>query len=309
MRHSSRIIQRVSEIEQDLRQRGSIKQIFVIQPFIIMYIIGTQMTIPAFDNLELETSCHINMRYSKKYCEEIILKGNNTLKKENKNIQIVITKMYSWQKPIEAIVPLAFALFIGSSKTQYKFRKFFLLLPIIGSVASIIACDMCLYFYLWPVEAIGLARAVIPSLFGGEVMFNVALSLYLAERCDFATKTVRLGTASILMLATVAICHSFSGILFRNVGYSYILAIALTLIAFSFLVGLVMITEKRSLYTLPRENLKRCTCNPYKFLYSLSLLVTKRRRNKRKIIYMVLMLSFLISGASAGKNLYLLNCH
>lgn len=280
----------------DLRTPGSIKQIFVIQPFVIMYVIGSQMTAPALDNLELEKSCANNLHFNSNICCEI-LKMNGLRSGENIETQKVIVEMYAWQKSSENVIPFFMTLYLNSNRNQHKFKKEFLLLPIVGEMVSIIACDLYVHFEKWPVQVLGVFRTILPSLFGGQTTFFIALSLYISENCDFSTQSVRIATVSVLTLLTIGICHSFSGILFAKIGYTYILAIALLLTAFSLICGLILITERTTLRMRQNDS----ACNPKRLLYNFSVMVAKKRLNRRRLIAMVVLISFLGAGGAAGE--------
>lgn len=225
----------------------TVRNTITVEPLIAFYNMAICLSKPALDNLELEKACRVVLNYSENICDTI-LQGNHTYhESENDAIQVVISQMHSWQQPFQSFVPLLFCLFVGSFSDRYKLRKPLILAPIAGEILGHIGCIFCVVFLnLWSLNAQGILQKLLPSLFGGQVVMNLATTAYIADISTVEMRTLRLGVIQLVFSITSPLVNSFCGILFYKIGYYGILYISVIFLLISFYCGVFFVKEHRT---------------------------------------------------------------
>ncbi|CAG9762388.1 unnamed protein product [Ceutorhynchus assimilis] len=223
-----------------------LKEIITVEPLIAFYQMAIFLSKPALDNLEFEKACRVNLKYNSTICEAI-LSGNHTVYSlENKKVQTVISNMHSWQQPVQSFTPLILVLFLGSFSDRHKWRKPFLLMPIIGELLGVIGCILCSIFMIGlPLEAQGISQKVIPSLLGGQTMLVMATTAYIADISSLKMRTLRLGIVHTVISIVLPTVQSFSGIFFVKAGYQSVLGATAFLHFLALVYGVFWIKEKQ----------------------------------------------------------------
>lgn len=222
------------------------KQIVTVEPLIALYQSAQYLSKPALDNLEFEKSCKVNLNYSHSVCQAILSGHHKNFSSQNDEIQVLISNMHSWQQPVQSFMPLLLILFLGSYSDRHRWRKPFLLLPVLGEIFGVFGCILSvIYMQLWPLEAQGISQKVIPSLFGGQTMLIMATTSYIADISSIDMRTLRLGIVQVVLNVCSPSVSLFSGLLFTKIGYIGILTLSATLHITSLIYGLCWIKENR----------------------------------------------------------------
>nr|XP_023012214.1 uncharacterized protein LOC111502375 isoform X1 [Leptinotarsa decemlineata]XP_023012215.1 uncharacterized protein LOC111502375 isoform X1 [Leptinotarsa decemlineata] len=225
----------------------TIKKAVTVEPVVGFYYMAVYLCKPALANLEIEKACRVNLQYNDSICDTIVEGQHKNYSAFNHEIQVTISEMHSWQQPVQSFMPLILILFLGSYSDRHKWRKPFIILPIVGEVLGTVGCLLCVFnMKTWSLEVQGVLQKVIPSLFGGQTMLNMATTAYIADISSIEMRTIRLGILQIVISVAGPLVNSFCGILYSKIGYIPILSIS----SFLFLIALTFsqfwIVEKTS---------------------------------------------------------------
>ncbi|CAH0550991.1 unnamed protein product [Brassicogethes aeneus] len=280
---------------------GYIKEVITVEPLIAAYVMSSLLCGPALWNLEFEKSCRVNLAYNDTVCDEILTGSQNDWPEQNIQIQTLIANMHSWQSPLQTVMPLILILFLGSFSDRYKWRKPFLIVPLIGELFAVVGCILCVVFMKsWPLEAQGISQTVIPSFFGGQTMVVMASFAYIADVSTLEMRTLRIGIVQIVLNACTPFAHSFSGKLFEIIGYYGILLIAAGFYTFGILYGYFCIKEPRT-PVKSKNGILRDIFDPTHAIDTLNLLVKKEKGNNRVYILLMMIIMFVFSGVNVGE--------
>ncbi|XP_019865125.1 uncharacterized protein LOC109594350 [Aethina tumida] len=289
--------------EMSLRERiDYTREVITIEPIIAAYVMASYLCGPALYNLEFEKSCRVNLAYNDTVCEAILSGYHQNYTGQNEQIQILIGDMHSWQSPLQTIMPLILVLFLGSFSDRHKWRKPFLVIPLIGELFAVVGVILCVVFMRsWPLEAQGILQTVVPSFFGGQTMVVMACFAYIADVSTVEMRTLRIGIVQIVLNACSPFVQSFSGKLFEIIGYYGILLIAAALYGFGILYGLFCIKEPRTPLKTGGPGILVDIFNPRHAVDTFNLMLKKKPGNDRFRILLVLLIMFIYSGVNVGE--------
>nr|XP_023012216.1 uncharacterized protein LOC111502375 isoform X2 [Leptinotarsa decemlineata] len=112
----------------------TIKKAVTVEPVVGFYYMAVYLCKPALANLEIEKACRVNLQYNDSICDTIVEGQHKNYSAFNHEIQVTISEMHSWQQPVQSFMPLILILFLGSYSDRHKWRKPFIILPIVGEV-------------------------------------------------------------------------------------------------------------------------------------------------------------------------------
>ncbi|KAJ8960240.1 hypothetical protein NQ318_003965 [Aromia moschata] len=278
-----------------------IKQIVTVEPLIALYQMAQFLSKPALDNLEFEKSCRVNLRYNDTICEAILTGHHQNFSSQNGQIQVIISDMHSWQQPVQSFMPLVLVLFLGSFSDRHKWRKPFLLLPVLGELFGILGCMLCAVFMRsWPLEAQGVSQKVIPSLFGGQIMLVMASTAYIADVSSVKMRTLRLGIVQIVLSVCSPLVYLFNGTLFVRIGYLGVLSMSAAMYAASLAYGSVWIREPRVKERFNKDCVLADVFDPTHAIDTFKL-VFKESGNNKAYFRTVIAMIFVYRGAFEGE--------
>ncbi|KAJ8925713.1 hypothetical protein NQ315_009560 [Exocentrus adspersus] len=278
------------------------KKIVTVEPLIALYQMAQFLSKPALDNLEFEKSCRVNLNYSDLICRTILSGRHENFSSQNDEIQILISNMHSWQQPVQSFMPLLLVLFLGSYSDRHRWRKPFLLLPVLGELFGGLGCILSVvYMKLWPLEAQGISQKIIPSLFGGQTMLVMATTSYIADVSSVEMRTLRLGIVQIVLSVCNPTVSMFSGILFKEIGYIGILAISVTLNFTAFIYGLCWIKEFSTKEERSAKSFLADIFDPSHAIDTFKLLFKKTPGNNRTHIILLITVIFIYRGTFDGE--------
>lgn len=290
-------------IWQNMRKKLiDFRHVITVEPLIGSYIMASILCGPMLINLEFEKSCRVNLELNDSVCENILSGNIENLNKTNREIQILISNMHSWQQPVQSVMPLILVLFLGSFSDRHKWRKPFLIIPIIGELFSVIGCTLCVVFMrYWPLEAQGIFQTVVPSFFGGQTMIVMAVYAYIADVSTSEMRTLRIGIVQIVLNVIYPLTQLFSANLFELAGYYVVLCFAGVLYIFGLLYGIFFITEPREKASFSRENIICEIFNPKHAVETFNLVLKQKEGNNRQYIWLVLLTLFIYSAVVVGE--------
>ncbi|KAL1512829.1 hypothetical protein ABEB36_002351 [Hypothenemus hampei] len=293
--------QKISEKKSDrLLWLGKLKAIITVEPLIACYQMALFLSKPALDNLEFEKTCRVNLKYNTTICDAILTGNHTGYKAENEEVQKIISTMHSWQQPVQSFTPLILILFLGSFSDRYKWRKPFLLMPIVGELFGIIGCILCVIFMqVLPLEAQGVSQKIIPSFFGGQTMLVMSTTAYIADVSSIKMRTLRLGVVQMVISVVLPSVQAFSGIFFVKTGYLTVLFASMFLYVAALFYGFFWIKE------VQHDAMKKCflvdVFDPKHAKETFSLLVQKNEKNDQLLIWILVLISFLHRSAFDGE--------
>ncbi|XP_018563047.1 uncharacterized protein LOC108904838 isoform X3 [Anoplophora glabripennis] len=279
------------------------KQIITVEPLVALYQMAQFLSKPALDNLEFEKSCRVNLNYSNSICQAILSGHHENYSSQNERIQILISNMHSWQQPVQSFMPLLLVLFLGSYSDRHRWRKPFLLLPVLGEIFGVFGCILSvIYMQSWPLEAQGISQKIIPSLFGGQTMLIMASTSYIADVSSIEMRTLRLGIVQVVLSVCSPSVSLFSGLLFTKIGYIGILTISATLHFISFIYGLCWIKESRNQEKHSRKFFLADLFDPSHAVDTFNLICKETPGTDRLHILTLIAVIFIYRGAFDGES-------
>lgn len=280
------------------------KQIITVEPLLASFIFAIGLCRPLIENLELEKSCRVNLKFNNTICNAILSGQHENWTKENRLVQVQISNMRSWQQPVQSIMPLVLVLFLGSFSDRYKCRKPFLIVPIIGELLSLVGCLLnIVYMREWSLEVLGITRHVLQSFFGGTPMLIMASISYIADHTTIESRTTRIGVIQIVLSVSSLLVQPLSGLLLLQFGSIYIVIAAISLQLFSIVYGLLWIHEDRPENVL-KGNLFKNIFNPQHAVDTFKMLSFNKKSYHIHIIFNLLVM-ILFKSALLGKHLKL----
>lgn len=283
----------------------SLTKTITVEPLIALYQMGIYLSRPALDNLELENACRVVLNFSDAICDPILNGNHGNLTNENGEIQVVISEMHSWQRPMQCVMPLVLGLFLGSFSDRYKLRKPFLLMPVLGEIFGTIGCLLCvIYMDSWSLNVQGVLQKVVPSFFGGQTMMLMATTAYIADISPVKMRTLRLGIVQLVLSVTSPFVSSFSGILFLRIGYYGILNVTMIILLVAFAYGLFQITEYETKCDKPVNEIVRNIFDMKYPLDTLRILFKKTPGLDRNNFGLMIALIIIYRAAFDGKCFY-----
>ncbi|XP_066139332.1 lysosomal proton-coupled steroid conjugate and bile acid symporter SLC46A3-like isoform X2 [Euwallacea fornicatus] len=280
-----------------------IKEVVTIEPLIAAYIISAILVKPAVLILQYDKSCRANLALNDTVCDNIVNGDGAQFSNQGTEVQILITKVQSWQTPVQSIMPLILVLFLGSYSDRHRLRKPFLLLPLIGELFSVAGCILSVIFMKQlSLEVFAVFQTVIPSLFGGQTMLVMAVFAYIADVSTLEMRTLRVGIVQIVMNACVPIFQSFSAVLFEAIGYTSVLLIAGFLYGFGIIYGAFWIKEpKRPVIETNKKHFLADMFDPKHAIETFKLLLKKDKENNRLFVVLLLIGMFVYSMVNVGE--------
>lgn len=279
----------------------TVKNTITLEPLIGCYIIASGFARPAFENLELEKSCRVNLKFNDTICRRILSGDHANLTQENQQILVEISRIRSWQTPIHHIFPLIIVLFLGSFTDRHKCRKPFLLIPFVGEVISLMGSMLCVVFMeQWSLEILGLYQKIIPSFFGGQSMMIITSYTYLTDVTAKEKRTFHIGLIQIVLSVTGLIVQLISSAVFLKFGYILMMSISVIMAVIGFFYGLIYIQDKTDKTESFFRNILVDFFNPNHVIDTFKLFVIKKENNSRKGLFMAILIISLFKFAFIG---------
>ena len=240
-----------------------IGEVMTVEPLVACYVIPMALCSTVYKTLETEKACAVDNMYNETVCDAIVNGLEHGYVEETHVIQKTVTDMYTWQFPVQQIIPVVLILFMGSYSDKHKIRKPFLILPFVGYFISLVATLISLCFVsMWPVAVQGLFQNLIPAWFGGQIMLVMGASAYVSDVSDAKARTFRFAVIQVVKMSCSIVLTAVGGILSHILGYYYVLGIALVININGMLYGIFYVKEVKFLKK-DNENVNK-SCNKAK---------------------------------------------
>ncbi|XP_044756634.1 solute carrier family 46 member 3-like [Coccinella septempunctata] len=287
---------RLSETEEkhDLRSRSKLfrlLEIFSVEPVILFYIIFAKTASLTTDNLNLEKTCSVNLKFNASVCQAMVVRNRSGYSADQEiEVQKFVAMMVAIKFAILGIIPFFLMLFLGSWSDKYKRRKPLILLPICGDIVSVFGCLLCSYFFFeLPVEVAIFFETIPASVTGSWVCFSVGVFCYVAEHSTLDRRTPRIGITTMCFRVSHAVGLALSGVLYRTLGFKGVYSLCILMNTIALMYGKFMINN-RSKYEEPRAN-TNIMKDIFNYKYALSTLsVIFRQKDKKKKLGLILLL-------------------
>ncbi|KAF2880695.1 hypothetical protein ILUMI_25485 [Ignelater luminosus] len=280
-----------------------VKEVITVEPLVTCYIMSSILCSQALTNLEYEKACKANLNYSDTVCDAIISGTSENYTSELVEVQTKVTELHSWLQIVQNVIPIILVLFLGSYSDRHKLRKPFLIMPFFGELGAVVGCILCVIFMReWPVEVQGFMQVVVPSFLGGPTMILMAVFAYIADVSSLEMRTLRIGIVQIVLNITTPIIQSFSGILYDQIGYIWILLIAGVFYLTGILYGLFYIKEpKQPVDVENKKNMIKDIFDPRHALETLKVVTKTSQGNQRLNIILIMIILFIFSGVTGAE--------
>ncbi|XP_050421662.1 solute carrier family 46 member 3-like [Adelges cooleyi] len=216
-----------------------------VEPMIGCYIVSSVLASLATQNLNLQKACRVNLRLNDTICYALENRDTASYAKEEVMIQELVADMIIWKTFVQSSIPSVLIIFIGTWSDRNHKRKPCMLMPIVGEFVTSIGLLACTYyFYELPMEIAGLVESIPPAMTGGWMTMFMAVFSYVGDVTTVKMRTLRIGVVNVFCSVGVPIGTALSGILYREIGFYGVYAIATVLYVFSFVYGMVFIKEE-----------------------------------------------------------------
>lgn len=279
-----------------------VAEVVTVEPLIGAYVMAAVLVKPALLVLEYDKACRANLALNTTVCNDIAFGDGEAFFNSTVDVQLLISKVHSWQLPIQSVMPLVLVLFLGSYSDRHQWRKPFLLLPLIGELFAVVGCILSVVFMdTWTLEVLGVVQTIIPSFFGGQTMLVMAVFAYIADVSTLEMRTLRVGVVQIVMNACYPLVQSFSAVLFTSIGYIGVLVIAGCLYGAAILYGVFIIKEPKRPIKVSKTGLFADIFDTRHAVNTFKLLLNKRSDNDRLFVVLLLWGMFLYTVVSVGE--------
>ncbi|CAD7077735.1 unnamed protein product [Hermetia illucens] len=226
------------------------RKLLIIEPLLICVLLPFGLLSVTVMNFSLEKACRVNLGYDPSVCQILLNKKQNkidctgitaedtqprntsllvsefdsnineTVCKAEIESQKLVAFMNAIRGPISSFFPIIVILFAGGWSDRNGLRKPCMALPLMGAVFSITAHIVSAVFMdAIPMEFDAIMERVIPSMFGGHMLFHVGIYSYLTETTPEKDRSFRFGIFTVFLHIMLLIGVSLSGLAYNHLGY------------------------------------------------------------------------------------------
>lgn len=226
-------------LKEFLKKTWSFRSKVTVEPFVICYLLPSVLAGLAVQNLCLEKSCLVNLKYDEVTCKHIMHGQTQNYTREERKVQEMVAGMTAWSFPLQTALPGILIFFVGAWSDRTGNRKAFMVLPILGKLISIVGIILSTVFFMQVgMDETALLEGLPPALAGGRVVMTMAVYSYITDITSVSERTFRLGIVTAILTLTRPIGLALSGIMMRRLGYYGVFVTACV----CYLIGFIYIT-------------------------------------------------------------------
>ncbi|XP_026494260.1 uncharacterized protein LOC113399360 [Vanessa tameamea] len=225
-------------LKEFIKKTWALKSKVTVEPYVICYVLPSVLAGLAVQNLCLEKSCLVNLKYDEQTCLHIMQGRTHNYTEQEKSVQKMVAGMTAWSFPLQTALPGILTLFVGAWSDRTGNRKSFMVLPILGKLLSIFGIILSTVFFLQVgLNETALIEGLPPALAGGRVAMTMAVYSYITDITSDSERTFRLGIITAILTLSRPIGLALSGIMTKRFGYYGVFTVA----CFFYMVGFVYI--------------------------------------------------------------------
>ncbi|XP_023937039.1 proton-coupled folate transporter [Bicyclus anynana] len=233
-------------LKEFIKKTWALKSKVTVEPYVICYVLPSVLAGLAVQNLCLEKSCLVNLKYDEDTCSHIMQGRTHNYTEQEKNVQKMVAGMTAWSFPLQTALPGILTLFVGAWSDRTGNRKNFMVLPILGKLISIFGIIMSTVFFLQVgLNETALIEGLPPALAGGRVAMTMAVYSYITDITSDTERTFRLGIITAILTLSRPIGLALSGIMTRRFGYYGVFTVACVFYLTGFVYILLRLKEKK----------------------------------------------------------------
>ncbi|KPJ05726.1 Proton-coupled folate transporter [Papilio xuthus] len=290
-KNESKFTRRLKEIIKDT---WDTRTKITVEPYVICYVLPSVLAGLAVQNLCLEKSCLVNLKYDERTCTSIMQGRTHNYTEQEKSVQTMVAGMTAWSFPLQTALPGLMTLFVGAWSDRTGNRKAFMVLPIVGKLVSVFGLMLSLAFFLQVgLNETALIEGLPPALAGGRVAMTMAVYSYITDVTSDSERTYRLGIITAILTLTRPVGLALSGIMTKRFGYYGVFTIA----CFFYLSGFVYIVLR--LKEKPKKSIDNDNSNTIFSLFSIKDLSAtinvafRQREGSRRLQIILIMLAYM----------------
>ncbi|XP_014365631.2 uncharacterized protein LOC106716603 [Papilio machaon] len=290
-KNESKFTRRLKEI---IKNTWDTRTKITVEPYVICYVLPSVLAGLAVQNLCLEKSCLVNLKYDERTCTSIMQGRTHNYTEQEKSVQTMVAGMTAWSFPLQTALPGLMTLFVGAWSDRTGNRKAFMVLPIVGKLVSVFGLMLSLAFFLQVgLNETALIEGLPPALAGGRVAMTMAVYSYITDVTTDSERTYRLGIITAILTLTRPIGLALSGIMTKRFGYYGVFTIACVFYLSGFVYIVLRLKEK------PKKSIDNDNSNTIFSLFSIKDLSAtinvafKRREGSRRLQIILIMLAYM----------------
>lgn len=279
-----------------------------VEPLIILYLFPSVLLAMSAANLHLEKACRVNLQFNETVCDGLTIRNASAYTSDQENlVQREVTTMNAWKSIIQGVLPACLLLLFGAWSDKHSRRKPLMASPIIGEFVTVVGFILCTYFfYELPMEVTGVVETVPTALTGGWFTMFMAIMSYIGCTSTVESRTIKIGAVNILMNACIMVGLALSGVLYHVIGSYAIYCLTLAMYSAGLIYLSIKIKEPKT--ETPNQNLSKTRTNLCKDFFNIihiknTIMVAfrPRKKNYRKRLFVILMLTVFILGPMYGE--------
>ncbi|XP_050352811.1 uncharacterized protein LOC126775093 [Nymphalis io] len=232
-------------LKEFIKKTWALKSKVTVEPYVICYVLPSVLAGLAVQNLCLEKSCLVNLKYDEETCLHIMQGRTHNYTEQEKSVQKMVAGMTAWSFPLQTALPGILTLFVGAWSDRTGNRKSFMVLPILGKLLSIFGIILSTVFFLQVgLNETALIEGLPPALAGGRVAMTMAVYSYITDITSDSERTFRLGIITAILTLSRPIGLALSGIMTKRFGYYGVFTVACFFYMAGFIYIVIRLKEK-----------------------------------------------------------------
>lgn len=232
-------------LKEFIKKTWDLRSKVTVEPYVICYVLPSVLAGLAVQNLCLEKSCLVNLKYDEQTCLHIMQGRTHNYTEQEENVQKMVAGMTAWSFPLQTALPGILALFVGAWSDRTGNRKSFMVLPILGKLLSIFGIILSTVFFLQVgLNETALIEGLPPALAGGRVAMTMAVYSYVTDITSDSERTFRLGIITAILTLSRPIGLALSGIMTKRFGYYGVFTVACIFYMTGFVYIVLRLKEK-----------------------------------------------------------------
>ncbi|CAH2264394.1 jg18448 [Pararge aegeria aegeria] len=233
-------------LKEFIKKTWALKSKVTVEPYVICYVLPSVLAGLAVQNLCLEKSCLVNLKYDEQTCRHIMQGRTHNYTEQEKNVQKMVAGMTAWSFPLQTALPGILTLFLGAWSDRTGNRKNFMVLPILGKLISVFGIILSTVFFLQVgLNETALIEGLPPALAGGRVSMTMAVYSYVTDITSDSERTFRLGIITAILTLSRPIGLALSGIMTNRFGYYGVFTVACIFYLTGFVYIVLRLKEKK----------------------------------------------------------------
>lgn len=215
-----------------------------VEPCLFLYMLCTQLSSLAVQNMHLEKSCRVHYDFGDDVCDRIRDLNTTGLEAELNQVQALVATVMAWKFPLQTAIPAVLVLFVGAWSDKYKKRKICILFPFVGEIVTNSGLLLATYYFKeLSLQATALIEALPAALTGSYIFIFMGMYSFMADRTTVENRTFRLGVVTIFVSFGNPAGTALSGVLLRGLGFYGVFTLLLCLHICSFVYGVLRLED------------------------------------------------------------------